>query len=265
MIPKIIHYTWFSQEPFPVEVQECIASWHKFMPDWEYRLWDAESIRSIDNVWLKECLAEKKWAFASDFVRLYAVSRYGGIYLDTDCKVFHSLEPMLQHSAFIGQEWYAHIDCFTTERYLTSHCFGAEANHPFLLRCLHYYDDRHFVRSWQSDLPASLRFDQTLLPKIQSDLATLLYGYDPSPKKNSSQSLISKDGQSRLQVYPNSYFDCYTFRDHTCVQHLALGGWSDLHAVKPTKITLGYRIRYHLDMYLHRLMWRMGYILVDKK
>ena len=39
MIPKQIHYTWFSGEPFPERIQECIESWHKHMPEYEYVLW----------------------------------------------------------------------------------------------------------------------------------------------------------------------------------------------------------------------------------
>ena len=77
MIPKKIHYCWFSNEPFPEQVQQCIASWKQYMPDWEYVLWNYDRIKDIDSIWLKECLAAKKWAFAADFVRLWAVYHDG--------------------------------------------------------------------------------------------------------------------------------------------------------------------------------------------
>lgn len=40
MIPKIFHYTWFSGEPIPEKIQACIDSWHKYMPEYEYVLWN---------------------------------------------------------------------------------------------------------------------------------------------------------------------------------------------------------------------------------
>ena len=104
MIPKIIHFTWFSGDPYPQLIQDCIDSWHKVMPDYEYVLWDYNKIKDIDSIWLKECLAQKKWAFAADFVRLYALFYYGGIYLDTDVDVYKPLDKFLEQRAFIGRE-----------------------------------------------------------------------------------------------------------------------------------------------------------------
>jgi mannosyltransferase OCH1-like enzyme len=84
MIPKIIHYTWFSDEPYPTNINECIESWKKHMPEYEFVLWDSNKIVDINNLFMQQALLEKKWAFASDFVRLYAVYNYGGIYIDTE-------------------------------------------------------------------------------------------------------------------------------------------------------------------------------------
>lgn len=268
MIPKIIHYCWFSGNAFPAKVQECIDSWHRYMPDWEFRLWDAESIQSIDSVWLKECLLVKKWAFAADFVRLYALYIFGGIYLDTDCLVYRSFEPLLSHQSFIGQEWYIHIDCFTTHHYLTSHCMGAESGHPFVGRCLRYYDDRHFIRTQQSDLPDHLRFDQTLLPEIQKVIAQQYFGYDPRPSMAEGYPknlpMVGQDN-STLTIYPFAYFDCYEKQQETFCRHLALGGWADIPQSTEPKVSLSYRIKYHLELWLHRWMEQMGYILTKKQ
>lgn len=263
MIPKIIHYTWFSGDPFPAPVRECIDSWHKFMPDWEYILWDAERIKEIDSIWVSECLQECKWAFAADYVRLYAVEKYGGIYLDTDCKIIKTLDSsILQEDAFIGQEWYVHIDCFSNRRYLTSHCFGAIAHHPFIARCLRYYFDRHFVLTQDCTLPDDLHYDQTLLPKIQCQLAMQMYGYNPSPTSRKQELLDTQFG--RLSVYPSSYFNPYDVKSHAYVLHLALGGWSEESRRKQTNPTLLRRLKISFNYRLERLMWHLGYIIVKK-
>ena len=95
MIPKIIHYTWFSGEEMPPIVKDCIASWKRVMPDYEYRLWDMEAIMDLDSEFLKEALAVKKWAYAADYVRLYALYQEGGIYLDTDVELLKPLDDFL--------------------------------------------------------------------------------------------------------------------------------------------------------------------------
>ena len=40
MIPKIIHYCWFGGNPLPTLALECIASWKKYLPDYEIKQWD---------------------------------------------------------------------------------------------------------------------------------------------------------------------------------------------------------------------------------
>ena len=66
MIPKIIHYTWFSNDEMPANTIECINTWKQFMPDYELRLWDMKALQEIDSDFLQEALEAKKWAFAAD-------------------------------------------------------------------------------------------------------------------------------------------------------------------------------------------------------
>lgn len=261
MIPQLIHYTWFSSEPMPPQVLDCIASWHRYMPDWEYRLWDAKSLHEIpQSLWLSETLAAQKWAFASDLVRLYSLQKYGGVYLDTDCMVYRSLEPLLAHQAFIGREWQVHIDGANTWHYLSSHCMGAVAHHPFMERCYRYYQDRHFVLSNDDTLTDDLRYDQTLLPYIQCRLAMDL-GYDPKASVVGIQRL-----NQELTIYPYSYFDAFDLKTNTYCRHLAMGSWwrvvsSQMH---PTKAGIINSIRYRFNQWLRRFMWRRGFILTTK-
>ena len=133
MIPKLIHYSWFSGEPYPAFLKECMDTWKKVLPDYEFILWDAKKLAECNNTFANEAVSVKKWAFAADFVRLYAVYHYGGIWLDTDIDMFKSFDPFLNDGMFIGREYYVHQEKgkedFVT---LTSHCFGAEKGHPFL-------------------------------------------------------------------------------------------------------------------------------------
>lgn len=111
MIPKIIHYCWLGKNPLPELEQQCLASWHKHMPDWEYKRWDESNFDIASApVYVRQAYEVRKYAFVSDYVRLWALERYGGVYVDTDVMVLRSYEPLLNDTAFIGlEESLAHL------------------------------------------------------------------------------------------------------------------------------------------------------------
>ena len=257
MIPKIIHYTWFSGEEFPPQIKKCIESWHKCMPEYDFICWDSDRIKEIDSVWLSETLKEKKWAFAADFVRLYAVYHYGGIYLDTDCLLYKSLNCFLNEGCFIGKENSIHIEGRNTQMYMTSHCFGAEKQNEFIGRCLSYYNNRHFKQSEDNSLPMALKYSTLLLPFIQSEIGKQ-FGYNPYPSKNVIQKL------EHLTVFPSSCFDVASIDENSYCKHLALGGWRDSRTADE-KPTLSYKIRWRVERFFMILANRLGYILVKKQ
>lgn len=165
-IPKVIHYCWLGCGEMPDLVQKCIASWHRHMPDWEYRLWTEDTLKPTPNPSLKgggqnplnnppisrgddwleympayvqEAYAAKKFAFVSDYVRLWALEREGGLYLDTDVEVLKSFEPLLNDIAFIGLE--------ESLALLPGTCVMAcEAHCQWVKDMLATYDGAHFLR-----------------------------------------------------------------------------------------------------------------------
>lgn len=152
MIPKIIHYCWFGRGEMPDIVVQCIASWHKHMPDWEYRFWTEASLTQTlsplkggEDCWLdympayvKEAYAAKKYAFVSDYVRLWALEREGGLYLDTDVEMLRSFEPLMNDTAFIGLE--------ESLALLPATCVMAcEAHCQWVKDMLATYDGAHFL------------------------------------------------------------------------------------------------------------------------
>ena len=218
MIPKIIHYSWFSGEPYPDDLRRCMDTWHRVLPDYELRLWDGRALREIGNTFANEAVSARKWAFAADFLRLYAVSRYGGIWLDTDVEMFRSFDLFLNDPMFIGREYYVTTIGRRRTRTLTAHCFGAEKGHPFVEECLEYYEHRPFIRSHNERLPERLRYDLTIIPRLMQALAEVR-GYDADERNNSEQVI---DGG--VHVYPYQYFDQpgYTsMRDVVCIHRVA--------------------------------------------
>lgn len=258
MIPKIIHYTWFSGDPYPELIQECIDSWKKWMPDYDFKLWDMASVHDIDSVFLKEALKERKWAFAADVVRLYAVYHYGGIYLDTDVMVYRSFDSLLNQQAFIGRENSIHVHGSSTDVYLSSHCFGAEKGHPFIGRCLRYYNGRHFITSEDKSLPMPLKYDTTLLPFIQSELASQI-GYDSSVLMNKKQNC-----EGGLVIHPSEFFDCVSQQDNSFCRHFALGGWRE-RSRNEIQYTIAYKIQWRIEYVVRYILNRFGYLMIRKR
>ena len=140
MIPKIIHYCWFGRGEMPELVQTCIASWHTHMPDWEYRLWTEDNFEINEAPqYVREAYIAKKYAFVSDYVRLWALEREGGVYLDTDVEVLQSFDPLLSDTAFIGLE--------ESKALLPGTCvMGCEAHCGWVKDMLTTYDNARFIR-----------------------------------------------------------------------------------------------------------------------
>ena len=258
MIPKIIHYTWFSGEEMPPIIKECIASWKTFMPDYEYRLWDMDSIRDIDSIYLKEALAVKKWAYAADFVRLYALYHEGGIYLDTDVMVYKSFDDLLQNKVFIGKEDVLHQ--LQTEwewaLLLTSHCMGAIPHTEYIKDCLNYFEDRHFVLSTNEQLPQNLRYNYVILPYIQAVIAKE-YGYDWSPRNQAIQYC-----QNDLVIYSSDYFCGHVFQYNSYCKHLSMGSWRNWEIISTDNKKLIHLIKRRVKGIIDNALLRFSYALI---
>lgn len=140
MIPKIIHYCWFGRGEMPDLVKQCVASWCKYMPDWEYHLWSEDNFDIASApVYVQEAYQVKKYAFVSDYVRLWALEREGGLYLDTDVEVIKSFESLMNDTAFIGLE--------ESLALLPGTCVMAcEAHCQWVNDMLATYDGAHFLR-----------------------------------------------------------------------------------------------------------------------
>ena len=78
----------------------------------------------------------KKYAFAADYIRFYALYHFGGIYLDSDVEVLKSFDDLLDLPYFMGEE-----KAQTPEAAI----IGAEKGCDWIKLCLDYYKDRSFV------------------------------------------------------------------------------------------------------------------------
>lgn len=163
-IPKRIHYCWLSGEPFNQLALECMETWKRVLPDYEIVRWDMNSF-DVDSVeFAREACSVRKWAFASDYIRLFSVYTQGGLYFDTDVRVMRSLDAYLESPMFIPVEYHPGIADTEEARGkldgnghlrdrngyadgigLQAAIFGATKGHPFLRECMAFYESKRFI------------------------------------------------------------------------------------------------------------------------
>lgn len=208
MIPKIIHYCWFGRGQMPQTALDCVESWHRYMPDWEYRLWNEDNFDINCNRYVKEAYEAGKFAFVSDYVRLVALRDFGGLYMDVDFLVRKPFDGLMNDSAFAGIE-------------------GSKRN-PVMMGVIASEPDGEWVKE-QLALYDGLRF-------IKEDGS-------PDMTPNTSRVLVSMvrngfiaDGKEKyykgLHIYPVDYF-CprqtsgeYLLTENTYCESIGTSSWA---------------------------------------
>lgn len=137
MIPKTIHYCWFGRGPKPELAKRCIESWKEYCPDYEIKEWNEDNFDLDMYPYAREAYDNRKFAFVTDIVRLYALFNEGGVYMDTDVEILKPLDPFLHHAAFSG---------FESEDSFPTGLMAAEKGSKWAKDNLEWYNDKHFVK-----------------------------------------------------------------------------------------------------------------------
>ena len=206
MIPKIIHYVWVGSGQQDDTIRKCLQSWREYLPDYEIMVWDDTALEQVGNNYAKEAYSAKKWAFVSDYLRVYALYNYGGFYFDTDLEVLKSFELFLDKSFVIGFEQ-------SKKGYVTgTACVGSVPGHPLIKAVLDSYEGRSFLKKdGKPDLTTNLHVFMNCFEK--------LYGLQfPYPK---SETIELAPG---VMIYPHDYFSQFS-GDRTYAIHHFLDSW----------------------------------------
>ena len=201
MIPKKIHYVWLGRGEKDARTKYCIETWKKYLPDYEIIEWNEDNFPMDYNVFFKQAYENKKWAFASDVVRLYALYNEGGIYMDTDVEVYKSLDEFLNLEGFTGFEDIHYPVCAT---------MGCCKGNPVIKMMLDYYNCIDF--KMYDDWKDYIKYQETSTC-IYSNILSLL-GIDRNT--NTEQHI------KHFSVYPRSYF--FT-KDEGYTWHSFNGSW----------------------------------------
>ena len=244
MIPKIIHYCWFGGNPLPELAQRCIASWRKYLPDYEIWQWSKRPLHENETLcyenenilfdkvmgfdvemipYTTEAYRQKKYAFVSDYARFWILYKYGGIYFDTDVEVIRPLDEIIAHGNFMGFETDPDGEN-DPQKYAPRYAFavnpgvglGMEKEHPFIKTMLDKY--------------AQLEYETPVFPWGKTIVAYTTEELCKMGLEN-VQGIQEVHG---IKVYPSEYFspiDVISGKLHitknTYTIHRYMGSWGD--------------------------------------
>lgn len=220
MIPKTIHYCWFGRGPMPELALKCIETWHKYLPDYKYKLWNEDNFDVNSVPYTKEAYECKKYAFVTDYVRLYALYKEGGIYMDTDVEVLKPYDDLLYLSGFTGYEGSKTLPPVTGT-------MASEAGNAWVKEQLDSYEGCHFIN--EEGIP-DLMTNTTRISTIMK-----AGGFVQDGKKQ-----VYKD----MHIFPVEYF-CprqttgeILMTENTYCDHHFMGSWDSGNKVNRLKVKL---------------------------
>ena len=200
-IPKIIHYVWFGKGEKDERTKKCIESWKKYLPDYEIKEWNEDNFPMNYNDFFIQAYENKKWAFAIDVARLYALYNEGGIYMDTDVEVYKPLDEFLNEEGFTG---------FEDVHYPVTATMGCVKGNPVIKMMLDYYNcvDFKMYDVWTD----YIKYQETSTCIYSNVLSMLGINRDRNEKQHIKH----------FTVYPRSYF--FT-KDEGYTWHSFNGSW----------------------------------------
>lgn len=234
-IPKKIHYCWLSDDKIPEDSLQCIDSWKKNMPDYELVLWDKSKFDTNSVTFAREACSVKKWAFAADYIRIYAIYTEGGIYLDTDVYVRKNFDEFLKNDLFTCLEFHKEgalqenaYELLNEDGTLKNpkdriftRCIGLQAaviggikGHSFLKSCLEWYENKNFI------LQDGTYYNKIIAPAIYADIA-IEYGFR---YKDELQKL-----KNNMTIYPSYIFagSIDEVENESYAIHCCKGSWRE--------------------------------------
>lgn len=231
MIPKRIHYCWLSGDIMPNKFRYCIESWRKRLSGYEFVKWDLERFPLEKSIFVRQAFECKQYAFASDYIRLYALATEGGIYLDCDVEVLNPFDDLLYLPYFVCKE--------NSPQGIEAAVIGAEKGTGWIMKCLEYYNERMFVDD------NGIRHT-SVLPSVM--MGVIDRHYKPVPVDGISGFVESKEC---VCIFPSDYFSPKNYvtkkititKNTYCIHHFS-GTWQPVWKKMLLRLWLPLSVRY---------------------
>ena len=188
-IPKKIHYCWFGKGEMSPLHHACMKTWTKYLQDYEIICWNEEN-SPMNHPFVNYHYKKRNWAFVSDYVRLYAIYKHGGIYLDVDFEILKKIDELRDNSCFLGYE---------LPKRVTNGICGGEKGHYFFWEAMQFMENRH-------------QKHQAIM--TSPEVCTKVYS-----------SLVDKNRASDIKIYSQEYFYPYNPFDQDLEKHFLLADY----------------------------------------
>lgn len=180
------------------------------MPDYEIKEWNEHNFDISQNLYCKQAYEDRKYAFVSDYIRIFVLYNYGGIYMDTDVEVLQPFpEEFLECEAFSGYE---------TPNTIPTGIMASIAGQRMFGEILKFYEDTPFINE---DGSRNIITNVYTITKIAKE-----HGFVPD---NTKKEVLG------FTLYPQTYFCPLShdstdtcFSEHTYTIHHFSGTWCDL-------------------------------------
>lgn len=223
-IPKIIHYVWVGDSPKTDLVLKCIESWKAILPDYQIIEWNNQSLSAIDHPYVQQAFAQKKWAFVSDYLRLYALHQVGGFYFDADLELIADLESFRTHQFVSGYEVYRGRAAPITAM------MGAQPGCFLIKKLLELYQGKSFI---QPDGSLDLTPNTKLISQFFATEFNLVKPYQPE---------VSSELCQGCWIYPSHYFCTQVKGKPSFSVHHFNGSWMEEYSRKLIVRLSGYQL-----------------------
>jgi mannosyltransferase OCH1-like enzyme len=203
---KFIHWIWLSNHIVPEDIENCIRSWNiLYNNGWKIKKWNLNNLpEEVKNhSFVQSAIKAEKYASASDYIRLWILYNFGGIYLDSDCvclKPFN--KELLEKNLLLGYE---------DGNYIAGHFIGTKPGHHLIKKVLDWYDNKIFDESWLKQGPEP----------IEKNMPYTLPGLLTNLLKN-----------EQLNIYPKEYFTAKNYAtketyvtENTYILHQYAASW----------------------------------------
>lgn len=203
-VPGILHQVWLSGDAVPPPLSLSLKTFLRLHPDFEVKKWNIDSLEGDETPFFRDSLREKKWAFATDYIRLKALYEHGGVYADGDVAFYRPIYRYMQFESVLCWENYFAIG---------PHFMMAAPQNAIIGRILDVYRSRNFYENEQLNL--------TPIPVIVTWLLTTEFGL----RLDGSRQIL--DGANLVEA--ENIFTT-NFNDDKCVaEHMYYGGWVPEH------------------------------------
>ena len=205
---KYFHFCWFGGGSFNDVNKMCIESWKKYLSDdYIVCLWDENSFDYYENTFCRDAYDNKQYAFVSDYVRLWSVYNFGGVYFDTDVELLKPIDDLPINFMSIEK---------VTYKINNGNGFGSQKGNEVIGDLLNIYDN--------------LTFDYNGRFGIYCPEIITTYFLDKGYKENKNEIQEFLD----FTIYPDKYFapknyitkDIDDITEETIAIHHYLGSWS---------------------------------------